>query len=317
MIPRGRSELPERQRQVMKRAIQLEWLTVFFMLTIVLVIGLTMGSSQAMKAAWIEDLLSLIPPLSFLFAAHFQKHPPDQRFPYGRGRAMSISFLVASTALFAFGLFVLIDSVAKLVSAERPSLGAIELFGHVLWSGWVMVAALIYSVIPPVILGRMKLRLSRELHEKTLHADADMNKADWLTGAAAIAGVFGIGLGLWWLDAVVAGLIALDIVWDGAKNLKRSFGDLMDRVPMRVDRSEPDEISDRLLEELKRLPWVERAEVRLREEGQMVTGEAFVVPRDTSSLPERLDDASRALRQLDWRVGDVVVTATRRLEPER
>ncbi len=30
----------------------------------------------------------------------------------------------------------------------------------------------------------------------------EMNRADWLTAGAAILGVAGIGVGLWWADAV-------------------------------------------------------------------------------------------------------------------
>ena len=37
-----------------------------------------------------------------------------------------------------------------------------------------------------------------------LYADAKMNKADWLTATAAMVGVVGIGVGLWWVDAVAA-----------------------------------------------------------------------------------------------------------------
>lgn len=36
------------------------------------------------------------------------------------------------------------------------------------------------------------------MHDKVLHADAKMNKADWMTAAAALVGVLGIGLGWWW-----------------------------------------------------------------------------------------------------------------------
>ena len=36
-----------------------------------------------------------------------------------------------------------------------------------------------------------------------------MNKADWQTATGAIAGILGIGLGLWWADSLVAALIAM------------------------------------------------------------------------------------------------------------
>jgi hypothetical protein len=38
--------------------------------------------------------------------------------------------------------------------------------------------ALTYSIVPPVILGRMKLPLAKRLQDKVLHTDAMMQKAD-------------------------------------------------------------------------------------------------------------------------------------------
>jgi cobalt-zinc-cadmium efflux system protein len=35
--------------------------------------GLSMGSSQAMRTAWIEDTLGLVPPIVFLIAARFEE----------------------------------------------------------------------------------------------------------------------------------------------------------------------------------------------------------------------------------------------------
>lgn len=41
--------------------------------------------------------------------------------------------------------------------------------------------------------------------------DGKMSKAGWMTGLAAIAGIAGVGAGLWWADALAGALIALDV----------------------------------------------------------------------------------------------------------
>ena len=91
------------------------------------------------------------------------------------------------------GGFVFFDSAIKLVRAEHPPIGVIQLFGQEVWLGWVMIAALVYSGLPAVFLGRAKLRLADDLHDKVLYADAQMNKADWMTVTAAIGGAGGDG----------------------------------------------------------------------------------------------------------------------------
>ena len=87
---------------------------------------------------------------------------------------------------------------------------------------------MVITGVPPVLLGRVKMKLAEELHDKVLYADADMNKADWMTALGSIIGVTGIGLGLWWLDAVAALFISLTILSDGMKNMRSAILDLMD-----------------------------------------------------------------------------------------
>src|SRR5436309_2759186 len=91
--------LPDKQQTLFRRAQRLEWITIFFMISIVAVIGLTMGSSEAMKAVWIEDLLSLVPPAAFLISVRFRARKPTDEFPYGYRRAGLIAFLTAAVAL--------------------------------------------------------------------------------------------------------------------------------------------------------------------------------------------------------------------------
>ena len=185
------------------------------------------------------------------------------------------------------------------------------------WSGWFMIAALVYSMIPPIILGRMKLPLADELHEKTLKADADMNKADWMTAGAAILGILGIGIGLWWADSVAALIISLDVLKDGITNVKAVFSGLMDQRPTTTDRAPDDALIEGVVEALKSLDWVDDADVRLHEEGAVIAGEAFVVPTSDAVTLDQLHEAARAAHDVDWKVYDVVVTAVDRVDPRR
>jgi divalent metal cation (Fe/Co/Zn/Cd) transporter len=133
-----------------------------------------------------------------------------------------------------------------------------------------------------------------------LYADAKMNKADWLTASAAMVGVVGIGFGLWWLDAVAAALISLDITKDGVSNLRRAVVDLMDQTPTTIDEDNADPLRDRLAEMLQDLDWVEDVDLPLREEGQVYFGEALVVPSDSTNILEKVEDAIKRARDLDW-----------------
>jgi divalent metal cation (Fe/Co/Zn/Cd) transporter len=134
-----------------------------------------------------------------------------------------------------------------------------------------------------------------------------------VAAGAAMVGIVGIGFGLWWADSAAAALISLDILKDGAQNLRRAVADLMDETPITVDRDVADPLRDELLSMLRSLGWVEDAEVRLREEGQVYFGEAFVVSSDSANLTQNIEDASKKARALDWRVQDLVIMPVRKL----
>jgi cation diffusion facilitator family transporter len=302
-------ELPPDKHELLKKAVRLEWLTIAYLLSAIVILYFALGSSQAMKAAWAEDILSLLPPIAFLVASRVRRRQPGATFPYGYHRVTSIAFLCASIALLALGSFILYDSVTKLLMFEHPPIDLVKPIGDTpVWLGWLMLPALAYSALPAVFLGRAKQPLAKELHDKVLFADAEMNRADWLTAGAAMLGVVGIGFGLWWADAVAATIISLDITHDGYKNLKVAVADLMDKEPTVVDHSRSDPLPLWVKNELMLLDWVKDAEVRLREAGHVFTGEAFVVPVDNEDLVGRLDRANHHLLDLDWRLHELVIT---------
>jgi cation diffusion facilitator family transporter len=314
------AELPEELRPVMRRAVRLEWLTIGYMLTAVVAVGLTLGQSQAMKAVWVEDVVSLLPPIAFLIAARVRHKPPDEEHQWGYHRITSIAFLAAAIALLTFGLIILGDSLFRLALAERPPVGVTPLFGHEPWAGWLMLAALAYSGLPPVVLGRMKQKLAAELHDKVLYADAQMNRADWMTAGAGAIGVVGIGFGLWFADAVAGAVIALDIVRDGVRHVKSAGKELMDARPTTYDLERPHPLAAECERALHELEWVRDVRVRLREEGHVFAGEAHVVPASDHDLTGRLDEAAERLLGLDWRLHDIIVAPAtadgfRRLTP--
>lgn len=311
----GQFELPPDKAALHRRAVRLEWVTIAFFVCAVALLALTLGQSQAMKAAWIEDMLGVVPPAAFLIAARYRNRPPNERFPYGYHRSVSVAFLSGSVALLGFGGYVVLDSLLRLVTRERPPIGLVELFGFRFWLGWLMIAVLLATMVPAMVLGHLKKKIARELHDKVLYADAEMNRADWLTAGAAIVGVLGTGAGLWWVDAVAALVIGGDIVRDGVRTTRDAVSNLMDSRPRTVEGTDPHPLPRQLLAAVRDNAWVADAWLRVREEGHVFVGELLVVPvPGTDRLVDRLEELARAARDLDWRMHDLVVAPVNRID---
>ena len=259
---------PQEIRRDIERATRLEWWNIAWTISIVVAMGLAMGGSQTMKTAWVEDLLGLIPPIVFLAATSIEGRAATRHFPYGFDRVNSLAFLIAAVALATTGATLLWDAGTTLISREHATVASVHLFGRDIWLGWVMLAAQVYSIIPPFIIGRKELPLSERLQDKVLHTDAMMNKANWLTGAAGLGGVLGLGMGWWWADSLAAALISVDIIHDGFNALRVATAELVDGTPRALGSKKvaPDaEALERVLRE--RYP---HAKVRLRETGRYI-----------------------------------------------
>ena len=298
--------LPGPQQEALRKAERLCWWSLLWISLVSALMFLAMGGSQAMKTALVEDLLSLVPPIAFLVASRFRRKGVDEEYITGRERAFDINFLISAVALTGVGLALVYDSVHTLVTATRPVVGSVVIAGHVLWQGWLMMAVLALSAVPPVILGHKKLALAKKLSLKPLHTDADVSKADWMTAAAGIVGVAGVGMGWWWADAVAALVIAGSILRDGAGNLRAAVRDLHDARPQTLDRSDPDPLPARLAEAIAEVPWVEGCAVRLHEEGFRLSG---VVLLDNPQVSiEQAEEIRSVARALHWRLDAVVVS---------
>lgn len=312
----GRTDLPHEQREALRKAVRWEWFTIGYTIVTIGLIALVVSGSQAMRTAWIEDMLSLVPQVSFLIALLLIRRRPTRGFPYGLHRAMGVGHLVAGVALLVIGANLAIEAIAGLVRAEHPAIGTVQVFGYTVWLGWFMVGVMTLVTIGPLFYGPAKAKLAPVLHNKVLYADADMAKADWTTTVASIVGVLGIGIGWWWLDGAAALFISLGIVWDGYRNSRSAVRDLIDQRARSHDDKIVHPLSADVVSALERQPWVREASVRMRDMGQVFHVEAFVVPHTRKISVAQLEAARTAIADMDWKMQDIVVVPVAELPEE-
>ncbi|WP_345752229.1 cation transporter [Microbacterium rhizophilus] len=312
----GRTDLPQRQAEALRRAVGIEVFTICYTTVTIALIALVVGSSQAMRTAWIEDMLSLLPQIAFLTALIFIRRRPTRNFPFGMHRAMGVGHLVAGVALLIVGGNLAVEAVVGFIRGEHPTIGTVNLFGQTIWLGWLMMAVMALIVVGPLFYGRYKAKLAGPLHNKLLHADADMAKADWQTTVASIVGVGGVGLGVWWLDYAAALFISVGILWDGWRNTVTAVEDLIDKRATTYDEKAVHPLVADVLRLLRGARGVADAAVRVRDLGQVLHVEAFVVLRRGRVDVAQLERLQRRIIDLDWKMQDVVVIPVTSLPEE-
>lgn len=303
---RGLPRTPE-AGQELKKARRFAWLTFPYNISVIAMLFVVMGGSQALKTELIGELLSFIPPALFLIGDRITRREPNRKYPFGYERAVSAGYLGASVALLGVGAFLVLDAGLKLAMQEHPTIGGFPLFGRVVWTGWLALGVLLWSAIPAFFLGRAKRRAAEALHDKTLAADAEINAADWRSASAAMVGMIGVGFGLWWADALAALVISLEIIRSGWSELRTALGDIMDRRPFDLSRKKDDPVTDKLAAFVLNLPWVSDAIVRIRERGRELTAVAHVIPTAANVDMGEIGRAMESACEVDPRLAEVII----------
>jgi hypothetical protein len=90
--------------------------------------------------------------------------------------------------------------------------------------------------------------------------------------------------------------------------------DILNGRPRRYDEEGVHPLVGDVRDTVAGLDWVREAAVRMREAGHVLAVEVLAVPRDEADLLVRVEDAVARIRDLDWKLQDVVVAVVRDLD---
>jgi cation diffusion facilitator family transporter len=182
-----------------------------------IIVGLISGSVSIISEA-IHSSMDLVAAVIAFFSVRVSDNPPDSRHPYGHGKIENISGVIEALLIFVAAIWIIIEAVKKL-SGEQTELDS------VLLGSLVMLAS---AVINAFVSARL-YKVARQTNSVALEADALHLKTDVYTSLGVAAGLGLIILtGIEWLDPVIAILVALFIVMEAYRLLKKAFTPLLD-----------------------------------------------------------------------------------------
>jgi cation diffusion facilitator family transporter len=167
----------------------------------------------------IESLVNLVGSLAALVALIIAARPADRSHSYGHTKTEYLSSgLEGALILIAAGAIGW-TSIERLLQPPEQ----LESLGFGL--GVSLVATLINFVV-----ARILLKVGRREDSIALEADGKHLMTDVVTSIGVVVGLALVWLTNWlWLDPVVALAVALNIIFEGSKLVKRSLDGLMDQ----------------------------------------------------------------------------------------
>jgi cation diffusion facilitator family transporter len=208
--------------------------------------------SVGMLSDALESVVNLAAALLALWMLRIAAAPPDADHPYGRSKAeyFASGFEGAMIVLAAAGIvYTALPRLIEPRPLDTPGLGiAISIVASAI-NFWT---------------ARVLLRAGARYHSITLEADARHLLTDVWTSAGVLAAVALVPLTGWLrLDPLIAFAVAINILWTGARLMRRSVEGLLD---VAIPVSEREEIS-KILQEYTRRYGVAFHAVRTRHAG--------------------------------------------------
>ena len=242
--------------------------------------------SVALLSDALETIVNVLAALVTWVAVGYAARPADEDHPFGHHKAEYLAAVLEGVLIVGAATLIVVVALAELASPARGAPGAlgpgiaVNLLAAGINAGW---AAFL-------------LARARALRSPALAADARHVRADVVTSLGVVAGLVLAALTGWWvLDPLLALLVALIVVWQGARVLLGSLGGLMDRVV-------PEDEAAAILASIETAMTgaIEVHDVRIREAGAAVFLDChLVVPAAMSVgaahvICDRIEDALRA-----------------------
>jgi cation diffusion facilitator family transporter len=179
------------------------------------------GNSFALIADGIESTTDIFSSLIVFHGLRIAAEPPDEKHPYGHGKAEPIAAGIVAIFLIFAALFIFSEALFNLLG-EKESPQPYTL------------AVLIVVVLLKYLLSRIALKVGKEIDSLAVRNDAKHHQADMLTSGAAFIGIsislIG-GRGYENADDYAAIFAAIIILYNAIRLFKPSIEELMDATP--------------------------------------------------------------------------------------
>ncbi len=203
-------------------------IVVSICLAIIKIITGILGNSYALIADGIESTTDVFTSIVVVTGLRIAQLPPDDKHPYGHGKAEPFAGLVVSLALLIAALIIIVQSIREIITPH-----------HAPASFTLIVLFLV--VVTKEILFRSILKVGDQYGSVAVTNDAWHHRSDAITSAAAFVGI-SIALiggdGYESADDFAALFASVIIIYNAFRLMKPALDEIMDATPTQLLKEE-------------------------------------------------------------------------------
>lgn len=181
-----------------------------------LAVGVVTGSVSIVSEA-AHSAVDLLAAMIAYYAVTTSDKSPDRNHAYGHGKIENISGAVEAFLIIVAAIWIIVESVHKLSGQAPPQ--ALE-YG---------IGIMVLSISVNYFVSRRLFKVAKLTQSHALEADALHLEADIWTSVGVLVGLVAIKVtGLYWLDPLIAIMVALIIFKAGFDMTRNSMRELAD-----------------------------------------------------------------------------------------
>ena len=174
------------------------------------------GSTAILSDA-LESIVNVVAAIFALGGILFAGRPADRNHPYGHGKIEFFSAAFEGGLIAFAAVVILYEVVLSLV---------VRLQVRELDTGLLIISG---AGLANLALGLFLVRTGRKHQSLTLVADGQHVLSDFWTTVGIVVGLLLVRVtGIWWLDPLVAAVVAVNLMWTGFRLVRHAAGGLLD-----------------------------------------------------------------------------------------
>jgi len=179
--------------------------------------GMVSGSIAIIADAW-HTLSDSISSVFVLVGTKVSEKPPDERHPFGHGRAELVTAILIGMFLIFISYEFIRDSITKLLSTQGANYGTLA------------IVATVVSIVVKEGLAQFAFWTARRSNSPSLRADGWHHRTDALSSIIILIGIL-LGQVFWWVDGVLGILVALLLLYAAIEIIRDAVDPLMGKKP--------------------------------------------------------------------------------------
>ncbi|MCR3760673.1 cation diffusion facilitator family transporter [Clostridium felsineum] len=188
----------------------------FVLIVLKLLVGFFTGSVSIISEA-VHSTTDLVASIITFFSVKISGKPADEQHPYGHGKIENISGVIEAILIFIASALIIYQAVLKIIEPSK-----VEAVG-------IGFLVMVVSSIVNMLVSKKLYNVAEKEDSIALKADALHLKADVFTALGVGIGLLGIWITkIYFLDPIVAIIVAVFILKEAFHILKEAFNPLMD-----------------------------------------------------------------------------------------